>query len=118
MPRAGAQLRTACRAIGWMRAVMRGAVVPALPFQVAVQVTPTSGDTPMRTPSFVAGTLAGIALAASVAGAQGAAPTLSRKALSIAPYAGYMTFGRFVDGPLGSSLTSSGGAMYGAQLDM
>src|SRR5687768_15017776 len=34
---------------------------------------------------------------------------------SISPYAGYMMFGDIVDGPLGTSLTSSSGSVFGAQ---
>lgn len=36
----------------------------------------------------------------------------------ITPYTGYMIFGNFVDGPLGTSVKSAGGALYGAQLGM
>jgi len=34
---------------------------------------------------------------------------------SISPYAGYMMFGDIVDGPLGTSLTSSSGSVFGVQ---
>lgn len=37
---------------------------------------------------------------------------------SISPYAGYMMFGDIVDGPLGTSLTSSSGTVYGAQANL
>jgi hypothetical protein len=34
---------------------------------------------------------------------------------SVSPYAGYMMFGDIVDGPLGTKLTNSSGAVYGIQ---
>lgn len=37
---------------------------------------------------------------------------------SISPYAGYMMFGDMVDGPLGTSLTSSSGSVFGAQANV
>lgn len=37
---------------------------------------------------------------------------------SISPYAGYMMFGDIVDGPLGTSLTSSSGTVFGAQANL
>jgi len=37
---------------------------------------------------------------------------------SVSPYAGYMMFGDIVDGPLGTSLTSSSGPVYGAQANL
>ena len=37
---------------------------------------------------------------------------------SISPYAGYMMFGDIVDGPLGTSLTSSSGSVFGAQANL
>jgi hypothetical protein len=52
------------------------------------------------------------ALAAAPAGAQ----QLARgTAAQVTPYAGYMIFGKMLEGPLGTSLTTSGGAIYGAQ---
>ncbi len=36
--------------------------------------------------------------------------------ISITPYAGYMLFGDMLSGPLGTSLSSHNGAVYGAQL--
>ena len=46
--------------------------------------------------------------------AQGVAPRAP--IFELTPYAGYMKFGNLVDGPLGTSITSAGGPMYGAQL--
>jgi hypothetical protein len=34
----------------------------------------------------------------------------------VTPYAGVMLFGKMLEGPLGTSLTTAGGAIYGAQL--
>jgi hypothetical protein len=36
--------------------------------------------------------------------------------IEVTPYAGYMIFGDFVKGPLGTSLSNAGGALVGAQL--
>lgn len=36
--------------------------------------------------------------------------------VELTPYAGYMVFGNFVDGPLGTSIGNAGGALLGAQL--
>ena len=60
------------------------------------------------------------ALAASPALAQRAstAGVTSRPApfFQLTPYAGYMFFGDFVKGPVGTSISSASGPMYGAQL--
>jgi hypothetical protein len=36
--------------------------------------------------------------------------------IEVTPYAGYMMFGDFVKGPLGTSISNAGGALLGAQL--
>ena len=36
--------------------------------------------------------------------------------IEITPYAGYMVFGDFVSGPLGTSMSNAGGALLGAQV--
>ena len=36
--------------------------------------------------------------------------------IEVTPYAGYMLFGDFVQGPLGTSISNAGGALLGAQL--
>jgi hypothetical protein len=36
--------------------------------------------------------------------------------IEVTPYAGYMVFGDFVNGPLGTSISNAGGALLGAQL--
>jgi hypothetical protein len=38
--------------------------------------------------------------------------------LSVSPYAGYMIFGDIVDGPFGTSLTSSSGSVFGMQANL
>src|SRR5688500_3042667 len=59
------------------------------------------------------------ALAISAQSAEGQRRTRGRMHVaptpgpSISPYAGYMMFGDIVDGPLGTSLTSSSGSVFG-----
>lgn len=38
------------------------------------------------------------------------------KVLEVTPYAGYMIFGKFLDGPLGTNIGMSNGMLYGTQL--
>jgi outer membrane protein with beta-barrel domain len=40
----------------------------------------------------------------------------SASRIEVTPYAGYMLFGDFVKGPLGTSISNAGGALVGAQL--
>ena len=70
-----------------------------------------------------AGAIALLAAVAAPAAAQVTTETsghsvLAGKSLDITPYAGYMMFGSFIDGPLGTSLSSSAAPLYGAQLGM
>jgi hypothetical protein len=61
--------------------------------------------------------LALVAAAAALAAAPARAQELARVPLvQVTPYAGVMLFGKMLEGPLGTSLTNSGGALYGAQL--
>lgn len=58
---------------------------------------------------------AALALLASLAPAfrlEAQKPTVAR----LTPYVGYMTFGDYIDGPLGTSVTNEGAAVYGATL--
>ncbi|HEX8848258.1 MAG TPA: hypothetical protein VF761_01870 [Gemmatimonadaceae bacterium] len=70
------------------------------------------------------GVLASLLAIAAPAGAQlassasGAASTVAGKSLDVTPYGGYMLFGSFIDGPLGTSLGSSAAPVYGAQLGL
>jgi hypothetical protein len=70
--------------------------------------------------SFVlAGLAAALALSAGSAEAQRRTRRMpvidNTPAPSVSPYAGYMMFGDIVDGPFGTSLTNSSGAVYGIQ---
>jgi hypothetical protein len=49
-----------------------------------------------------------------LAGRSAVAQTSPR--IEVTPYAGYMIFGDFVKGPLGTSISNAGGALLGAQL--
>ena len=75
----------------------------------------------MRALSLTAGVAAGL-LAAAPALAQsraGAASTAGNgKVLQVTPYAGYMNFGDYLRGPLGTSLSNANAAVYGAQLGL
>lgn len=70
----------------------------------------------------VAGVIISLAALAAPAGAQlasGASSTsVAGTALEVTPYGGYMIFGNFIDGPLGTSLSSSASPVYGAQLGL
>ncbi|HEX5576732.1 MAG TPA: outer membrane beta-barrel protein [Gemmatimonadaceae bacterium] len=71
----------------------------------------------------VAGLLAAFAVTAQSAEAQRRTgrrmpPVAQVPGPSISPYAGYMMFGDIVDGPLGTSLTSSSGSVFGAQANL
>ena len=72
-----------------------------------------------------AGVLASLLALAAPAGAQlasaasdAATTTVAGKSLDVTPYGGYMLFGSFIDGPLGTSLGSSAAPVYGAQLGL
>jgi len=60
------------------------------------------------------------AVAASViaAGSLGAQTPESGTTMHVTPYVGYMVFGDYLKGPLGTSLTNSPGLMYGTQLSL
>lgn len=60
--------------------------------------------------SLVAGAVAGLLLATPLQ-AQSGRPG----SFSITPYAGYMKFGNLVNGPLGTSVRSAAGPVYGAE---
>lgn len=76
----------------------------------------------MRSRSFVALTLrSAVALVTLSAAAHAQSRTKSLptgKAFDLTPYVGYMVFGNFVKGPLGTSLSSAPAPVYGAQLGM
>ncbi len=58
--------------------------------------------------------LAGAVLLPTVSSAQERAPVVVR----LTPYVGYIAFGSFANGPLGTRLTSQGSALYGVQLGL
>lgn len=66
-------------------------------------------------PALVASALVLVALPA---GAQRARNNRFGETLSISPYAGYMTFGQMIDGPLNTSLKSAAAPVYGFQLNL
>jgi hypothetical protein len=64
-----------------------------------------------------------IVTAAALAATLAAAPLHAQRAgaepfIQVTPYAGYMYFGNMFEGPLGTSLSSANGAIYGAQLNV
>jgi hypothetical protein len=76
----------------------------------------------MRTRSFFLTVIRPVALVAVVATTAHAqvrtAPVVSGKAFDVTPYVGYMVFGDYVKGPLGTSITNAPAPVYGAQLGM
>ncbi len=68
----------------------------------------------------VAGLAAAVFAVATPAQAQTGSNTImvKRGELSVTPYAGYMITTNFANGPLGTSLSSANGALYGAQLGL
>jgi len=67
-----------------------------------------------------AAAVAALALAALPASAQrvGVSRRQPAPSISISPYAGYMTFGNLINGPLSTSLHSSVSPVYGAQINL
>ena len=60
-----------------------------------------------------------VVLSLAVVGAligRAASAQTSASRIEVTPYAGYMLFGDFVKGPLGTSISNAGGALVGAQL--
>ncbi len=68
----------------------------------------------------IAAIVGGLLSLAGSAGAQQQSlrPISNGSLFSVTPYAGYMAFGDFVKGPVGTSLSMKNGAVYGAQLAM
>lgn len=65
----------------------------------------------MRIVSVISASAVSLALA-STAPAQ----ALPRVGMSVTPYAGYMIFGDFITGPVGTSIANASGPVFGAQL--
>jgi hypothetical protein len=73
----------------------------------------------MRSSVVLTGVLAGSLLAAAPALAQRTVGSAGNgKVLQVTPYAGYMRFGDYLQGPLGTSLSNAGAALYGGQLGL
>lgn len=67
----------------------------------------------------IAATLAGFAsFAGSLGAQQNLRPVSSGPLFNVTPYGGYMVFGDFIKGPVGTSVSMKNGAVYGAQLGM
>jgi opacity protein-like surface antigen len=65
----------------------------------------------------IAAVLAALA-AAAPARAQGLRPVSDRSLFTLTPYAGYMIHGDFLKGPVGTTLSTKNGPVYGAQAAM
>jgi hypothetical protein len=73
----------------------------------------------MRKYTVIAGILSVCAGGAwSTLAAQASPPIASGTAFELTPYAGYMIFGDYLKGPLGTSISNAPGALYGVQLGM
>lgn len=62
-----------------------------------------------------------IAIAAALSAGEADAQTVrdsGRDGIAVTPYAGYMLFGDLLQGPLGTSLSNTNGAIFGAQLSL
>lgn len=79
--------------------------------------TASSTNRSMRTSIIALGVVALVATA-SAAEAQSSAPIASGTAFELTPYAGYMIFGDYLKGPLGTTISNAPGAIYGVQLGM
>jgi hypothetical protein len=72
----------------------------------------------MRKSALLAGLVVSALGGSSIASAQAAAPIASGTAFALTPYAGYMIFGDYFKGPLGTSISNAPGPLYGVQLGM
>lgn len=61
--------------------------------------------------------MAGVIVVGSAASAIAQDPG-SGKVLHVSPYAGYMVFGSYLDGPLGTTITNTPAPLYGAQVGL
>ena len=58
------------------------------------------------------------AMILSVAGTAAAQQAAKAKVLDVSPYAGYMIFGKLFEGPIGTSISTGSGPVYGAQASL
>jgi opacity protein-like surface antigen len=58
------------------------------------------------------------AMVLSVAGTAAAQQAAKAKVLDVSPYAGYMIFGKLFEGPIGTSISTGSGPVYGAQASL
>lgn len=72
----------------------------------------------MRRSLLLAGVTAGVLMATTASAQSGSRTLATGTAFELTPYAGYMIGGTFLKGPLGTSISSAPGAMYGVQLGM
>ncbi|HEY7235383.1 MAG TPA: outer membrane beta-barrel protein [Gemmatimonadaceae bacterium] len=72
----------------------------------------------MRASIVIAAVAATVGLASSAAAQAPAPPLANGTAFELTPYAGYMIFGDYLKGPLGTSISNAPGALYGVQLGM
>jgi hypothetical protein len=72
----------------------------------------------MRSPLVLAATLLATVPAIAAAQARGASPLAANTVFQATPYVGYMFFGDYVSGPLGTSVTNAPAPVFGAQLGM
>ena len=59
-----------------------------------------------------------VGLAASLGALPLAAQQVKPTVFDVSPYAGYMMFGKMVEGPIGTSVSSGNGPVYGAQMSL
>ena len=59
-----------------------------------------------------------VGLAASLGALPLAAQQAKPTVFDVSPYAGYMMFGKMIEGPIGTSVSSGSGPVYGAQMSL
>ena len=72
----------------------------------------------MRSSAIIAGIAMSASLVASTSASAQSAPLVRNVEFAFTPYAGYMIFGDYFKGPLGTSVSNAPGALYGVQLGM
>ena len=72
----------------------------------------------MRSPFALAAALLATVPALAAAQSRGASPLAASTVFQATPYVGYMFFGDYLSGPLGTSVTNAPAPVFGAQLGM